>query len=184
MQAVTVASSQNDGFPVPYITVASKPIGTTKRWGIRLPRGARKPEVFILIGEREHHLVRSADDPRRAHVERVGLMARKTQEQMHFLIIDPKSDKNPDGTALLMLTVDSGIEGGSFIEHHPGCPILSLHTYAVPSLSGPISRSGMLAIFKPGEVIRMKRTGNGITLPYGIVQNVNGRIESTWTRKP
>lgn len=180
MQAVTV---HNDDFPVPHITVSPSVIQRRKRWGIPLPRGANKSPKNILVGKREN-LVHSADDSTFSYIDHIGLMARTTDEEMHFLIIGPESDRNPHGTALLRLTVDSGLGGKSYITYPPGCAILSLHTYEVQSLSGSISRSDMLAIFKPGKVIHMERTGTGITHPFGTVRNNNGRIESAWTMTP
>lgn len=164
--------------------VSPRTIHKVPRWGISLPRGAGKGRVFILIGIHEGHLVHPTDNPRFSHIDNVGLMARRTHEEMHFLIIRPESDMNPPGTALLRLTVDSGVRGKSFITHDPQSSILSLHTYQVPGPSGSFSRSDLLAVFKPGEVIHMERTGVGITHPYGTVRNVDSRIESSWTMNP
>lgn len=149
-----------------------------------MPRGAGKGRVFILIGIHERHLVHPTDNPRFSHIDNVGLMARRTHEEMHFLIIRPESDMNPPGTALLRLTVDSGVWGKSFIALSPQSSILSLHTYQVPGPSRSFSRSDLLTVFKPGEMIHMERTGVGITHPYGTVRNVDGRIEAAWSMNP
>lgn len=183
MQAITI---HNEEDPAPRIEVRSKIIGKVKRWGISLPRGTRKPELFILLGESDSDLICRSDNTGITHpfIERVGIFVREAEHGPHFLIVKESFDNNPPGTALVRLIVDSGIGGRSTIQIDRRIGKLSLHTYSLRTDKGPISRSDLLAILRPGETIHAERHGHGIVDPFGTIMNRDGEIVSSWSKTP